>query len=401
MRSPKAKFFNTAGPCDPMRHYMLPLTPQLLQVRELIERDRYFALHAPRQTGKTTALRSLESELNAEGDTAALMFSCETARTTGDDYAAAEEILLHKLRRAADLSRLPEELLPPDPWPQVAPGSRFGAALSEWCRRSPRRVVLILDEIDTLLGSSMVSILSQLRDGHNARHEGRPFPSSVVLCGHRDVRHYKVASGGNHDWSNPVSPFAIITESLRMGDFTADQIAELYDQHTQATGQAFTRGAVDRVFGLTQGQPWLVNALADEITFRMGTSGAITAAHVDEAKERLIQERPVHLDALMARLYEPRVERVIQAVMEGTPPSTNALSDDDVSYVRNLGLIRGTGAPEIANPIYQEFLLRHWFLFADLLNRGQHGPFTDEELVQARLRFFGATDAGKVPGASC
>ncbi|MGW5154677.1 ATP-binding protein [Nonomuraea wenchangensis] len=372
---------------------MLPLTPQLSQVRELIERDCYFALHAPRQTGKTTALHSLESELNAKDDTAALMFSCETARTTGDDYAAAEEILLHKLREAAALSTLPEELLPPNPWPQVAPGSRFGAALSEWCRRSRRRVVLILDEIDALHGASLVSILSQLRDGHNARHEGRPFPSSVVLCGLRDVPDYKVTPAGNRDWSNPAGPFRIITESLRMGDFTTDQIAELYDQHTQATGQAFTKGAVDRVFNLTQGQPWLVNALADEITFRMGTSGAIATAHVDEAKERLIQERPVHLDALMARLYEPRVEQVIRAIMEGTLPGADASFDDDVSYVRDLGLIRRTGAPEIANPIYRQFLLRHSPLCADLLRREQQGPFTDEKLAEVRTRIFGSPDS--------
>jgi hypothetical protein len=171
---------------------MLPLTPQLPQVRELIELDRYFVLHAPRQTGKTTALYALASELNAGGDITALMFSCETAKAAGDNVASAEAILLNSLRIAADLSGRPDEPLPPDPWPQVAPGSRFGAALSEWCRRSPRRVVLILDEIDALQGSSMVSILSQLRDGHNARDEGRPFPSSVVLCGLRDVPDYKV-----------------------------------------------------------------------------------------------------------------------------------------------------------------------------------------------------------------
>jgi len=391
VRTPSAKYFNTTGPCDPRRHYMLPLTPQLLRVRELIERDRYFALHAPRQSGKTDALYTLASELNAEGDIDALMFSCETARTAGDDYAAAEAILLHSLREAADLPRRPKKILPPYPWPQVAPGSRFGAALSKWCRRSRRRVVLILDEIDALQGASLVSILSQLRDGHDARHEGRPFPSSVVLCGHRDIPDYKVTSEGNRDWANPAGPFAIITESLRMGDFTIDQIAELYDQHTQATGQEFTKDAVDRVFDLTQGQPWLVNALAYEITFEMKTSGAITTAHVDEAKERLIQERPIHLDALKARLYEPRVEQVIRATLEGTPPGTDAPSDDDLSYVRNLGLLRGTGAPEIANPIYREFLLRHRFLFADLLNRRQYGPFTDEELTEAYLRIFGAS----------
>ncbi|MEV4009826.1 hypothetical protein AB0J35_04950 [Nonomuraea angiospora] len=114
-------------------------------------------------------------------------------------------------------------------------------------------------------------------------------------------------------------------------------------------GQEFTKDAVDRVFDLTQGQPWLVNALAHEITFWMRSGGAITTAQIDEAKERLIQERPVHLDALRARLYEPRVEQVIRAIMAGTLPGTDN-SFDDVSYVRNLGFIWGTGAPEIANP---------------------------------------------------
>ncbi|MEU7837983.1 ATP-binding protein [Nonomuraea sp. NPDC049129] len=398
MRPPRAKFFNTTGPCDPRRHYMLPPVPRLPEARALIEMDRYFVLHAPRQTGKTTMLRTLASDLTAEGDIAALSLSCERAKIFSDDIAATETILLDSLRRAADLSGWPKELLPLDPWPQVAPGGRFSAALSEWCRRSPRRMVLILDEIDALQGSSMVSILSQLRDGHHARNEGRPFPSSVVLCGLRNVPDYKVTPGGNRDWSNPAGPFAIITESLRMGDFTNDQIAELYDQHTQATGQEFTKEAVGRVFELTQGQPWLVNALAYEITFEMGVSGTITTAQVDEAKERLIQERPVHLDALRARLYEPRVERVIRSIMEGTPPGTDTSSDDDVSYVRNLGLIRETGAPEIANPIYREFLLRHWFLFSDLQNREQHGPFTDEELAEACLRIFGspARDGGRM-----
>lgn len=358
MLLPSAKYFNTTGPCAPRHHYMLPPTPQLRQVRELIEMDRYFVLHAPRQSGKTTALYTLASELDAGGDIAALIFSCERAKAAGDDYAAAEAILLQSLREAAARSGGTEELLPPDPWPQVAPGSRFSAALSEWCRRCPRRVVLILDEIDALHGSSMVSIFRQLREGHNARHEGRPFPASVVLCGLRDVPDYKVTSGGNRDWSNPAGPFSIITESLRLGDFTADQIAELYDQLTQATGQEFTKDAVERVFELTQGQPWLVNALAYEIITEMGVAGAITTGQVEDAKERLIRARATHLDALVARLREPRVERVIEPILAGTWPDTDASFDDDVSYVHDLGLIRGTRDLEIANPIYREVLLR-------------------------------------------
>ncbi|MEV0595565.1 AAA family ATPase [Nonomuraea cavernae] len=353
MRPPRARYFNTTGPCDPRRHYMLPPTPRIPQARVLIDMDRYFVLHAPRQTGKTTALGTLASELTAEGDTAALLFSCERAKAAGDDYAAAESLLLDSLREAATRSGWPDELLPPDPWPQAPPGARFGAALREWCRRCPRRVVLFFDEIDGLQGTSIISVLSQLRDGHNARPEGHPFPASVVLCGLRDVRNHKVASG-----DDPIRWFNIIAESLRLGDFTADQIADLYGRHTEATGQEFTKDAVDRVFELTQGQPWLVNALAHEITFKMEVTGTITAGQVEEAKERLIRARATHLDALVTRLHEPRVERVIEPIVAGTWPGTDTSFDDDVSYVHDLGLIRGTRDLEIANPIYREVLLR-------------------------------------------
>ncbi|TDE59765.1 ATP-binding protein [Nonomuraea mesophila] len=337
---------------------MLPPAPRLPEARTLIEMDRYFVLHAPRQTGKTTILDTLASELTAEGDTAALAFSCERAKAAGDDYPAAESLLLDSLREAADLSGWPKKLLPPGAWPQVTPGSRFGAALSAWCRRSPRRVVLFLDEIDALQGNSLVSILSQLRDGHNKRSKGYPFPASMVLCGLRDLRDYKVASGGDPTQFSSASPFNIIADSLRLGDFTAGQIAELYDQHTQKTGQQFTKDAVDRVFELTQGQPWLVNALAHEITSTMQVTGTITTCQVDDAKERLIRARTTHLDALAARLHEPRVKQVIEPIVAGTSPGTDIAFDHAASYVHDLGLIRGTRDMVIANPIYREVLLR-------------------------------------------
>ncbi|MEO3891573.1 AAA family ATPase [Nonomuraea sp. B5E05] len=358
MPTPRARYFNTTGPCEPQLHYMLPPAPRLPEARTLIEMDRYFVLHAPRQTGKTTMLRTLASDLTAEGDIAALSFSCERAGTAGDDIGAAETILLKSLRRAADLSGWPEDLLPPDPWPQNPVRTQFGEALSAWCSRCPRRVVLFLDEIDALQGDSLASILSQLRDGHNIRPDGYPFPASVVLCGLRDLRDYKVASGGHPTRFSPASPFNILADSLRLDDFTADQIAELYDQHTQATGQEFTKDAVDRVFELTQGQPWLVNALAHEITFKMKVTGTITTGQVDDAKERLIRARATHLDSLVARLHDPRVKQVIEPIVAGTSPGTDVAFDHAASYVHDLGLIRGTRDLELANPIYREVLLR-------------------------------------------
>ncbi len=58
-----ARHFNTAGPCNPEVHYMQPPERRLPGVREVIEQQSYFVLHAPRQVGKTTSLMALAKSL--------------------------------------------------------------------------------------------------------------------------------------------------------------------------------------------------------------------------------------------------------------------------------------------------------------------------------------------------
>lgn len=94
----------------------------------------------------------------------------------------------------------------------------------------------------------------------------------MVLCGLRQIRDYKAASGGNPETFGSASPFNIAVESLRIANFTPEQVVELYAQHTAETGQPFTPEATDRAFEYSQGQPWLVNALAREVTQAMRVS---------------------------------------------------------------------------------------------------------------------------------
>jgi hypothetical protein len=156
------------------------------------------------------------------------------------------------------------------------------------------------------------------------------------------------------------SPFNIKVKSLRMGDFTRAQVAELYGQRTEETGQKVTAEAADLAFDYSGGQPWLVNALAREITVEMGVEPPepITAAHVDEAKERLILARATHLDYLADRLAEPRVRRVMEPLLAGEFVTDDPTYSADASYARDLGLI-GPGHPiAVANPICKEVIAR-------------------------------------------
>ena len=63
------KFFNTAGPVNQKEHYKLdPLTRwDMDEMLTLIAQKKYFILHAPRQTGKTSCLLALRDYLNNEG----------------------------------------------------------------------------------------------------------------------------------------------------------------------------------------------------------------------------------------------------------------------------------------------------------------------------------------------
>src|SRR5215468_3035121 len=286
--------FNTAGPCRPEYHYMIPALRRLPQAPGLVDKMGYFVVYAPRQTGKTTALRALAQGLTAGGRYAALHFSCELGQAAGDDYGAAQRGILGEIRRRAQIA-LPPDLQPP-PWPSAPEANLLAFALTAWARACPRPLVLFFDEIDALYGQSLISVLRQLRAGFNERPTA--FPASVALCGLRDVRDYKAASGGDPNRLGTASPFNIKLESLRISDFTPGEVAELYAQHTAQTGQRFTPGTVDRAIELTAGQPWLVNALAREIVEKIGipVTEPVTVDHMDKAKERLILERATHLD---------------------------------------------------------------------------------------------------------
>ena len=346
------RFFNTAGPCKPDLHYMLPAQRRIPTVRQLIDDQSYFVLHAPRQTGKSTALLALAQELTREGRYTAAWLSMKVGSRERHDPGAAADSMLDQWRAMTEVF-LPAELQPP-PWPDAPPRRRIGAALGAWAKASPRPLVVFLDEADALQDETLLAVLDQLREGYSLRPTG--FPWSLALVGLRDIRDYRTSEGR----LGSSSPFNIKVESITMRDFTRDEVAELYQQHTDDTGQLFQPDAVDRAFHWTQGQPWLVNALGRQLTRVIVPDVAqpITAADVDTAKEILIQRQDTHLDSLAERLREPRVRRIVEPILAGT--AMPDVADDDRRFVVDLGLLRRStsGGLEPANPIYKEVIPR-------------------------------------------
>jgi len=349
------RFFNTAGPNRLERNYTLPVLGRLPGVRQLIDQGLYFVLHAPRQVGKTTSLHHLGRELTAEGRYVSLLVSMEVGAAFPGDPGAAELAILEAWRATAE-AWLPAELQPPA-WPDVAPGARIAGALRAWAEAAPRPLVIFLDEIDALRDEVLISVLRQIRGSYDNRPAH--FPHSLALIGLRDVRDYKVASGGGERLGT-ASPFNIKAESITLRSFDRAEIEALYQQHTEETGQVFLPESVDRAFALTQGQPWLVNALARQLTEVLVEDRAepIRAERVDEAAEILIRRQDTHLDSLIERLREPRIRSILEPMLAGD--SLGDVPDDDQRFALDLGLVRRSeeGGLVVANPIYREVIIR-------------------------------------------
>jgi hypothetical protein len=354
------RWFNTAGPCKADLHYMLSPLSRLPELTPLIEQQGYFVIHAPRQTGKTTAMMTLAQQLTASGAYAAIVLSVETGAAFKHDPSKAQQFILRDWVSAARVF-LPSELRPPRLTDMQAemgvPELDLQVFLEAWALASPRPLVVFLDEIDALEDETLITVLRQLRSGYPRRPTG--FPHSLALIGVRDVRDYKIASGGSLRLGT-ASPFNIKLRSLTLGNFSHAEVTALYQQHTDATGQLFTPDAIDRAYHLTQGQPWLVNSLAKVVVEDLARDPtiAITVEHLDNAKTILIQRQETHLDSLVSLLREPKVQAIFEPMLSGQ--ELDNVPEDDRQYLLDLGLVKHhpAGGLTVANPIYQEIVPR-------------------------------------------
>ena len=356
------KRFNTTGPCFPDEHYMMPALDRLPGVRELVARGDYFVVHAPRQTGKTTALQALVSEINAKGDMAAMYCTLEAVQGATDPDNAMPKIRTLLLRSANTIPAFAASRGNDD-------GLRTGSQEVGWtatvvsdtltniCERVGKPVVVFFDEADCLVGDVLISFLRQLRDGYVNR-KMIPFPKSIALVGMLDVRDYKAQIRPDGQSLGQISPFNIIRKDMLIPNFTEPEIAALYAQHTAETGQRFADGVVEAVWRWTRGQPWLVNAIGCECVEeihgnRFGET--ITVDDVDAAKEAIIRRNPVHLDYLFYMANLPWIKPLVDAGLHG---SLTAVQREELNFkvLCGLGLFCDmNGTLEFANPLYAEY----------------------------------------------
>lgn len=367
------KYFNTTGAIQTDIHYCLPPLTRINteEILQLIAARRYFVLHAPRQTGKTSCLLALTDLLNQSGKYRAIYANVEAAQAARENVDAAMRTILGAIASQAQLLR--KDNFPYDRMQalltQFGGGQALHQLLVEWSQADPLPMVLMFDEVDALIGDTLISLLRQLRSGY----QNRPlaFPQSVILCGVRDVRDYRIHSSSTKEIITGGSAFNIKAESLRLGNFTPEEVEQLYRRHTTETGQVFEDDIFPLVWELTAGQPWLVNALAHQATWNIkemrDRTKPVTVDVIQQAKEELILRRDTHIDQLYDKLMEERVRRVIEPMLIGTDLDADTSLENEVRYVADLGMIRrGEQGWGISNRIYQEIIPRELTAIAQI-----------------------------------
>jgi hypothetical protein len=350
------KRFNIAGPCNSTKHYMLdPLRGIGKELMNLIEQEDYFVLHAARQSGKTTLLLELTDKINAEGKYYALYCSLEGLQAFTEPEIGTSKIV-QKMESYIKNQDLPKGFAKEADYNRTT--DVLKDSLVDYCRSLDKPLVILFDEADCLSNGTLITFLRQLREGFVYRAKV-PFVHSIALVGMRNIRDYKAHIRPDSETLGSTSPFNIVTEAMTLENFTKDDVTEFYNQHTTETGQVFESAAADYIFEQTQGQPWLVNAVAREAVEKICKSDYSTVITQDIAKQaiqNIILARGTHFDSLMERLKEERVRNVIQPLILGEEVDRTT---DNYLYAKDLGLIRDfNGKVEPSNPIYAEVIIR-------------------------------------------
>ena len=380
------KRFNISGPCIPDKHFMIPPQSRCMKVERLIENEEYFVLHAARQSGKTTFLLDLVNRLNKQGDCIALYFSLESVQNIDSPKEGIPTIISMLQEEFKAFIAFDEKFL--QTFNTFLFNHQLKSLLNYVSMQLDKPLVLFFDETDCLANGTLISFLRQLRHGYVTRSL-KPFVSSIGLVGMRNIRDYKCRIRDDKETLGSASPFNIVTEVFTLNDFTDFEVKDLLKQHTDQTGQAFSEEVIQLIYDVTQGQPWLVNALAKEIVENTSLHDSykiIEKKHVNQAEQTIIDRRDAHIDSLLERLRENRVKKVVEPVITGDHSKFDPL-DDDFQYVLDLGLLKIEKYRFLpANKIYEEVMIRTLAKMADhQIEEGVHlKKYFDHQFIRMK-----------------
>lgn len=229
------RYFNTSGPNIPDQHYTLPRLDWIEKGKQLVYKERYFTIWAPRQTGKSTYFRFLADVLQQEG--------YKVCHVNFENYKEAD--------LASFLYEFHGQLLAQ--WGFDWRGQTLATTFSRISEIKDQKFVLIIDEVEGINPEFFGQFLHSIRNAYHSRSNHAL--KSVILVGVSNI------VGVVKDNASPFN----IADNLNIPYFTDEETQELLNQHERETGQLFDPSVKAKISEITANQPGLVNGFAAKL----------------------------------------------------------------------------------------------------------------------------------------
>ncbi len=245
------RHFSSYGPVDSQEHFCVPRQALIAQgVEQLIGKPEkgghYFTIWAPRQTGKTWLMRQLERNINQQYPDEFTILTFSLGELRGISFPEKP------VDFPPTFSELLQESFPGEPvvktWKQFA--QLFSKRKGLW----DRPLILLIDEVDTIPLSLIDLMVAQFRELY--LNPQKNWLHGLALVGVRAVLGIE---------SQRASPFNI-QKSLKVPNFTPEEVTDLYDQYQNESGQKIEPTVVEQIYQTTQGQPGLVSWFGELLT---------------------------------------------------------------------------------------------------------------------------------------
>lgn len=373
--------FPTHGPVNPQRHFSVPCLDRIdheALVAELYERRLVF-FWAPPSFGMTSlwlALRDAFAERVSEGQEVFRpdpLYLDVSAAVLGDQpledrvLAVMTEI---GLRAKVDLEEDEPFNLIEEVFGIHGPGASIRTQVQRWLLMREAPLVFLVDGLQECSAAVAALILQQLSPFHeDAAGEGL----GLLIAGRGSLR-----------WMFPEGAPPLLNRAAHfdLPGLTVTQVQQTAEVFRLKSGRTINHEAVDFIHQLTQGHPWLVNLLFEQIITLAEGETEIGGEHVAEAKEQLIGSSASPLQRWFPFCRRPGVQRVIEPLLTASTPKY-FLNHRDLDEASALGLIAGFDPPRFANRLLEEWIPRRLVLGNDLfLSRHE-----EEIAVDGRLNF--------------
>ncbi len=385
--------FNTDGYCDPDLHYMVNLSGRLNEIKSMVDAGKYFTINRARQYGKTTILTALAGFLEQDYEVISLDFQTISYADFESEQSFVAAFSGELLEFAQHISGEAKERLKQysKEDSREATLSVLFRTLSQMCRESKKKVVLMIDEVDTATNNQVfMDFLSQLR-AYYLKRKRTPAFHSVILAGVYDVRNIqrKLRPEEEHRENSPwiarednepsesllsfgdcprdrmvLVPYDIAADFLVDMNFSVEDIAGMLQEYEadHHTGMNLVQMA-SFLHDYTSGYPYLVSRLCMFMDERL-PGNAWTKEGILSAVKMLLEDANPLFQSLMNKLKQfPELNHVIlQLLFQGKSIAYNP-DDTAVQNARMFGFVKVEGsAVLLANRIFEMRLYNKYLL---------------------------------------